>query len=192
MVVLVLYHWSIKIIVITDRDINLKCPGIPFTFPRGNFTFDVNKLIINEFEKKEYDLTKTSIIFLRYIIIDSKLMMNIANQISKTIKAIPKDKCVSSYSEKESGSKYINNIINGVVYSEETFTDWKFAKSIKVYRLEDVDDKSLYNKISHYIYTRDGIDGYFIREYNFKFNKYINDTGAYSYKSIYDYYIIIL
>lgn len=101
MVVLVLYHWSIRIIVITDRDINLKCPGIPFIFPRGNFTFDVNKLIINEFEKKEYDLTKTSIIFLRYIMIDSKLMMNIANQISKTIKAIPKDKCVSSYSEKK-------------------------------------------------------------------------------------------
>lgn len=44
------------------RDIKSKCPAISFAFPRGNFTFDNNKLIINEFEKIEYDLTETSIL----------------------------------------------------------------------------------------------------------------------------------
>lgn len=118
-------------------------------------------------------------------------MMNIVNKISKTINTIPNNKCVSSYFEKEDGLKYSNNVVNGVVYSEETYTGWRFVKSIKIYRLEDVDDKAFYNKIGYFIYTRDGIDGYFIGRNRFKFNKYIKDTGAYSYKSIYGYYSVL-
>lgn len=153
-----------------------------FTFPKGNFTFDNNKLIIYDREMKEYNLTETSIILNINVLIDVESMMNIVNKISKYIRKIPKDKCASSYLVEENNDTYHTTIINGVAYIENTHIFWNFYKEFEVY-LEDWQTYP-YSEI----YTRDGIDGYLIGY--FEFNKYINNTHVIPYESIY-YYLLL-
>lgn len=112
-------------------------------------------------------------------------MMKIVNQISKSIKSIPKDKVVSSYFVKGDGTTFHNFAVNGIVYIDRKDSDSEYSKTFEVYHVEDVEEITFYNRVIYYMYTRDGIDGYYKDAYRFEFNKYINNTGALPYESIY-------
>lgn len=118
--------------------------------------------------------------------------MKIVNEISKSIKSIPKDKVVSSYFVGGVVQSCQSSVVNGVVYNDMASTVDDYFKGFEVFYINNVDENVFLQSISYYAYTRDGIDGYFKNDRSFKFNKYMTDTGALPYESIYYYLSIIL